>query len=96
MEWARRGTQDIQAIDLTKTPNDIALASLACLPDDATFKHKHAKTLFKAFDLVKAELQHRLNDMSQMCQQTGSQEPLLFCNEQVTEVLRTMNYIDYG
>jgi hypothetical protein len=52
------------AIELTKTPNEVALALLACLPDDATFKHKQAKTLFKAFDLAKVELQHRMNDMS--------------------------------
>jgi hypothetical protein len=73
------------SIDLTnKTPNDIALALLACLPDDATFKHKEAKRLIKAFDLAKAELQHRINTMSRNCQQTGSQQPLLFCNKQVS------------
>jgi hypothetical protein len=73
------------SIDLTnKTPNDVALALLACLPDDATCKHKQAKTLLKAFDLTKAELQHRMNTKSRKCQQTGSQQPLLFCNEQVS------------
>jgi hypothetical protein len=60
------------SIDLTnKTPNDIALALLACLPDDATFKHKEAKTLLKAFDLAKAELQHRMNTMSRNFQATN-------------------------
>jgi hypothetical protein len=72
------------AIDLTQTPNNVALALLACLPDDATSKHKQAKTLLKAFDLAKAELQHRMNTMSRDCQQTGSQQPLLFCNGQVS------------
>jgi hypothetical protein len=79
-------TLSAPSIDLTnKTPNDVALALLACLPDDATCKHKEAKALFKAFiDLAKAELQHRMNTMSRKCQQTGSQQPLLFCNEQVS------------
>ena len=72
------------AIDLTQTPNNVASALLACLPVDATFKHKRAKTLLKAFDLTKAELQHRMNTMSRNCQQTGAQLPLLFCNEQVS------------
>jgi hypothetical protein len=40
--------------------------------------------LLKAFDLTKAELQHRMNTKSRKCQQTGSQQPLLFCNEQVS------------
>ena len=71
------------AIDLTQTPNDVALALLTYLPDDATLKHKETKTLLKAFDLAKAELQHRMNIMSRNCEQTGSQQPLLFCNEQV-------------
>jgi hypothetical protein len=72
------------AIDLTQTPNDVALALFACLPDDATSKHTQAKTLLKAFDLIKAELQRRMHTMSRNCQQKGSQQPLLFCNEQVS------------
>jgi hypothetical protein len=72
------------SIDLSQPPNVVALALLACLPDDATFQHKQAKTLLKAFDLARAELQHRMNIKSQKCQQTGSQQPLLFCKEQVS------------
>jgi hypothetical protein len=72
------------SIDLSQPPNAVALALLACLPDDATFQHKQAKTLLKAFDLARAELQHRMNTKSQKCQQTGSQQPLLFCKEQVS------------
>jgi polyhydroxyalkanoate synthesis regulator phasin len=47
------------SIDLTnKTPNDVALALLACLPDDATLNHEEAKRLLQeAFDQAKAELQ---------------------------------------
>jgi hypothetical protein len=56
------------SIDLSQPPNAVALALLACLPDDATFKHKQAKTLLKAFDLAKAELQHRMNTKSRKCQ----------------------------
>jgi hypothetical protein len=73
------------SIDLSQPPNAVALALLAFLPDDATFKHKQAKTLLlKALNLAKAELQHRMNIKSRKCQQTGSQLPLLFCNEQVS------------
>jgi hypothetical protein len=72
------------AINLTQTPNEVALALLACLPDDATVKNKEVKTLLKAFDLAKAELQHRMNTMSRNCQQKGSRQPLLFCKEQVS------------
>jgi hypothetical protein len=77
-------TTPSMAIDLTQTPNDVALALLDCLPADATFKHKEAKKLLKAFDLAKAELQHRMHTMSRNCQQKGSQQPLLFCNEEVS------------
>lgn len=60
-----------------QTPQDLSQKLLAWLPQGASIKQKEAQTLLKAFDLVRAELQHRANRMTVNSIESGEKSDVL-------------------
>jgi hypothetical protein len=75
----------------TGNPNELASALLRWLPEDATMKTKSSKDRLRAFDLVKAKLQHRTNLMAESNVEEGGRIELIFCGIAIPpDVFRTI------
>ena len=63
-------------LKLHGTPKNVASKLLATLPENATLVNANTKSLLRAFDLVKAELQHRNNQAMVVSEEEGNRRPL--------------------
>jgi hypothetical protein len=85
---AKRSSSSSAALALrfdlaASNPKAIASALLSLLPDGATKQHNGAKNLLKAFDLIRAELDHNANKLVRKAEASGATKDFFFLDGQV-------------